>query len=296
MSITEIYTFKVMQTMDYSLFKYRTLTNRGIDQANVRALWTSMKRNGISITGYILVVAVGDFYEILDGQHRFENFKTHNLPVIFVVIPEQSPSIEILEGVAEGEPTFKMGVLTSDQVIVAKNAAQKGWKNDNFLGHNSSKNPSVKFLLEVMKKYGYTSGFMKVVTGDVEGLVIDALTTANMRTGQIKFDMSEENVAALTGILEGLKAFKTEFPHKQLATINETFLKHYLDLRSHPNFDLEALMLTVRETPEIIRPTTGNIENRLVLTQAHNRHIKSAKLKIRVNPAHKGKNRDLMWE
>lgn len=70
----------IYQTQNYGLFNY-IKENREVDELNKDKI-----RKSIEETGQLCPVIVGEQYQILDGQHRFEVCKELGLPVKFIQI------------------------------------------------------------------------------------------------------------------------------------------------------------------------------------------------------------------
>jgi hypothetical protein len=72
---------KVLQTKNYSMFKFRN-DNRDVNEPHVRKLTKNMKENGW-MKGSIVVV--NEKNEIIDGQHRIKAAITAGVPVEYIV-------------------------------------------------------------------------------------------------------------------------------------------------------------------------------------------------------------------
>lgn len=71
---------KVYETNDYSKFNLIS-GNRSVDRFKVGRLVDSMKEKQL-----VVPIIVNEFYQIIDGQHRFSACKELNLPVYYIVI------------------------------------------------------------------------------------------------------------------------------------------------------------------------------------------------------------------
>lgn len=72
----------VWETSDYSLFK-KLDANRIVTDARVKKLLASFGEKVIDIP-----IIVNQYYQIMDGQGRFETRKRLNLPIPYIIIPD----------------------------------------------------------------------------------------------------------------------------------------------------------------------------------------------------------------
>lgn len=72
----------IIQTMDYSLFKPMN-GNRNVNKVHVNRLIKSFRKSYL-----ISPIIVNKYYQIIDGQHRFEAAKTIGLPLYYFIVPE----------------------------------------------------------------------------------------------------------------------------------------------------------------------------------------------------------------
>lgn len=70
---------KVYMTFDYSMFKSMR-GNRPLDKLLVMKLKKSFKKQYL-----FTIILVNEYYEIIDGQHRFEAAKSLGLPIYFTI-------------------------------------------------------------------------------------------------------------------------------------------------------------------------------------------------------------------
>jgi hypothetical protein len=70
---------KVYQTYDYSMFK-NMKGNRPLDKLLLMRLKKSFQKHYL-----FTIILVNEYYEIIDGQHRFEAAKSLGLPINFIV-------------------------------------------------------------------------------------------------------------------------------------------------------------------------------------------------------------------
>jgi len=73
--------FKIYQTTDYSKFS-KLVGNRSINHLHLRRLKKSIQENYL-----FTVIIVNEFFQIIDGQHRFEVIKSLGLPVYYAIKP-----------------------------------------------------------------------------------------------------------------------------------------------------------------------------------------------------------------
>ena len=101
---------KVIQSRSYEKFSFYQ-TNRIINYAHVKRLMASILTHGL-----LEEITINEFWQIIDGQHRFEALKTLDMPII-----------------------AKVKVGATEENVIPLNIVRRGWSLQDYINHYQKK-------------------------------------------------------------------------------------------------------------------------------------------------------------
>ena len=133
---------EVNETKQYDLFCF-VKGNRGVNQSHVNKLIAKIKRKNLrEIPIYVGPMNKDGKYPILDGQHRFEAYKTLDLPIRFIIVD----------------------YMTINDVP-SMNSTKLSWGNKDYLQRYVDKDmPSYIYYKKFMETYTLDNKFSVVTT------------------------------------------------------------------------------------------------------------------------------------
>lgn len=200
----EILTY-VYQTYNYDLFK-RIKGNRELNKTNLKKLIESSKVKQLEIP-----ITVNEKMEIIDGQHRFNAWRTLELPIIFQI---------------------KHGYGIEDVQIA--NSVSLTWKLINFLDmHLKDGNKNYEFLNEIFEKENVGVSIIKKVISKItkkKNIQIEEELKAGV------FEMSPCEKLELKEFMYALKDFREFKFYKEVS-----FTTAFTDLYFYDGYDHEKM-------------------------------------------------------
>jgi hypothetical protein len=200
---------KVYMSYDYD--KFTTLDrNRELNLANKKKLMESMKEEQL-----IIPIIVNQYYQIIDGQHRFFSSKELGLPIFYII--NRNYGIE--------------------QVIRA-NTVGVNWTKENFLQSYVNQGlQTYKELDEIRKDYAVNIGTLLSIIAEFKGQSNEYITN-QFENGVLKIG---DHFGGITFFLYQLEMFNTYEGYKK-----SSFVKAFLKLYLYEEYDPEQMQKQVK--------------------------------------------------
>lgn len=228
-------------TTDYSKF-ILSKKNRGTRDSHVKALAESMVEHGnqSAITCNIKTIDGKEFYQIIDGQHRFKACELLDIPV-------------------EYDVWHKMDINAMSYL----NENQKKWTMDDYLHFNmtNTKNPNYEDYVKLNKYYQET--LKKDNKISVTGLVVSFDLTQDTMKQKMRAPYFKAGIWKMTTEKEGLEILEIMDVFLASGVKNAGHSKLILALGKmflHPSFNKERLINQIKKIPDPL-PISYNTES-----------------------------------
>jgi len=155
---------KIITTNEYDKFSFYN-TNREINFSHVKRLMHS-----IQIHGLLEEITCNEFYEIIDGQHRFYALKNLNLPI----------RVKIRQGASSDD-------------IIPTNIVRRGWAIKDYINYYSQKgNNNYKILEQIIEENkGTKLGVSSII--EIYYKENTHYEVKKLRSGNYKIDVDQGN-------------------------------------------------------------------------------------------------------
>jgi hypothetical protein len=165
----------IVETTNYELLKLLKF-NRDVAPAHVQKMGASVTQLG-NVLRDVVIVKIGMYYFIVDGQHLYAYLKSANLPI----------RCKLIEAKDERHAL---------KIVTMLNSTSRNWGIKNFVDGWANFNKDVKVLKELTKRFGLThSTIAALLTNSTQ-----ALAKKQIASGEFKVVDMDEAIARITSI------------------------------------------------------------------------------------------------
>jgi ParB-like nuclease domain len=201
---------KVYMSYDYGKFTCLD-RNRELNLANYRKMIESMKEEHL-----LIPIIVNQYYQIIDGQHRFFASRELALPIFFIV-------------------NHDYGI---DQVIRA-NTVGVNWNKEDFLNSYVKQGVESYLALEMIREeYGINLGTLLSIIAEFNGVATDYVTF-QFENGTLKIE--DDLFGGIQYFLQQLELF-----HHYRGYKSSSFIRAFLKLYLYEEYDVDQMEKQVK--------------------------------------------------
>lgn len=251
---------QVHKTFDYSGFTFLK-GNRTINQANVKRIEKSMTKRYL-----ISPIIVNEYYQIIDGQHRFFAVKKLQLPLYYIVIKGYG--------------------LTEVQIL---NTNSSNWKKVDYLKAYCDLG-----YPEYLKFRDFMTEFPELNFQTAE-MILSNRSTVGSRTKYVElkseknttgslfiksFEEGDFKCVSLNIARDTAKKIIELMPYHPMLT--KAFVSAFISVLNSQNFDYQEFINKLKFQPTALTPCVNNAQYKLLFEEIYN-YKRREKVNLRFN-------------
>ena len=223
---------KVIQSRSYEKFSFYQ-TNRIINYAHVKRLMASILTYGL-----LEEITINEFWQIIDGQHRFEALKALDMPII-----------------------AKVKVGATEENVIPLNIVRRGWSLQDYINHYQKKGVSdYVYLNDVLANNDTKLGLSTMVHIYSD----DFYKPVSLREGNYKINIEKGN--ELRDMVMRLE------PYIHMYSLTRKFVIPLSNIvKNNDNFQVKRLISQLQKYKLTVYPNSTDTSKSIV--EVYNRRL-----------------------